>query len=316
MYNTKVSIIVPVYNVEKYLKRCVDSLLNQTHENIEVILVDDESPDNCGIICDEYAKKDSRIKVIHKKNGGLSSARNAGLEIATGDYILYVDSDDWISIDTLELLKKYMLEDYDVISFKCEYMKEEKIVNIGKANEKKCDSVEFMTKTFERKIDFFVWNKLYKNTIFKEIRFPEGKNYEDLGTMDKIYYTAKKFLITEYCLYYYWLENPNSITKNHTLKNMEDYLWAIKQMYKNSSRLFEENNKSNNIVIAWYKQMLIQLYINYIKSSYKDEYLLTRIKKELKETNVKVMDMYKQGDFIKYILYKMGLLPYVIKIIY
>ena len=94
----KISVIVPIYNVEDYLHRCVDSIINQTYTNLEIILVDDGSPDNCLKICDEYAKKDSRIKVVHKKNGGLSDARNAGLEIATGEYIGFVDSDDYISL--------------------------------------------------------------------------------------------------------------------------------------------------------------------------------------------------------------------------
>ena len=95
----KISIIVPIYNVEKYIRKCIESIINQTYRNIEIILVDDGSPDNCGKICDEYAKKDSRVKVIHKKNGGLSDARNKGTEVATGEYIMYVDSDDyWINI--------------------------------------------------------------------------------------------------------------------------------------------------------------------------------------------------------------------------
>ena len=95
----KVSIIVPVYKVEKYLRKCIDSIINQTLKDIEIILVDDGSPDNCGKICDEYAAKDTRIKVIHKENGGLSSARNAGMEVAEGEYIGFVDSDDWIESD-------------------------------------------------------------------------------------------------------------------------------------------------------------------------------------------------------------------------
>ena len=99
---TKISVIVPIYKVEKYLARCVDSIINQTYKNLEIILVDDGSPDGCGAMCDEYAKKDERIKVIHKENGGLSSARNAGLDIATGDYIAFVDSDDRLSSDAYE----------------------------------------------------------------------------------------------------------------------------------------------------------------------------------------------------------------------
>ena len=98
--NDKVSIIIPVYKVEKYIDKCIQSIMNQTYRNIEIILVDDGSPDSCGEICDYYAKKDNRVKVVHKMNGGLSDARNYGIEVATGKYILFVDSDDWVELDT------------------------------------------------------------------------------------------------------------------------------------------------------------------------------------------------------------------------
>ena len=110
----KISVIVPIYNTEKYLKRCFDSILSSTYENLEVILVDDGSPDNSGKICDEYAARDSRIRVIHKKNGGLSSARNAGLDIATGDYVTFVDSDDYIASDIYEKLVACMIDGVDI----------------------------------------------------------------------------------------------------------------------------------------------------------------------------------------------------------
>lgn len=106
MESSKISIIVPVYKVEQYLERCVKSLINQTYKNIEIILVDDGSPDQCPKMCDDYASEDSRIKVIHKKNGGLSDARNAGLDAATGEFIAFVDSDDWVEIDFIETLCK------------------------------------------------------------------------------------------------------------------------------------------------------------------------------------------------------------------
>lgn len=113
----KISIIVPIYKVEIYLRKCVDSIVNQTYKNIEILLIDDGSPDNCGIICDEYAKKDERIKVIHKKNGGLSDARNYGIEASSGDYIMFVDSDDYISKDMCEILLKKALENNaDIVS--------------------------------------------------------------------------------------------------------------------------------------------------------------------------------------------------------
>lgn len=104
--NSCISVIVPVYGVEKYLKQCVDSIVNQTYKNLEIILVDDGSPDNCPQLCDEWVKKDKRIRVLHKKNGGLSDARNAGLHISTGDLVLFVDSDDWVEPEMAEKLKR------------------------------------------------------------------------------------------------------------------------------------------------------------------------------------------------------------------
>ena len=102
-----ISVIVPIYNVEKYLKQCIDSIINQTYKKLEIILVDDESPDECGIICDEYQKKDSRVRVIHKKNGGVSSARNVGIDIATGKWITFIDSDDWIDEEYFNIMLEF-----------------------------------------------------------------------------------------------------------------------------------------------------------------------------------------------------------------
>ena len=110
------SVIVPIYNVEDYLNRCVDSIINQTYKNLEIILVDDGSPDNCPQMCDDYAKKDSRIRVVHKENGGLSDARNAGMKVATGEYVSFIDSDDYISLDFYETLFQTMVDnDSDIV---------------------------------------------------------------------------------------------------------------------------------------------------------------------------------------------------------
>ena len=143
-----VSIIVPVYKVEQYLKRCMDSVLNQTYKNIEVILVNDGSPDNCPALCDEYAKIDSRVRVIHKENGGLSSARNVALDIMKGDYVFFVDSDDWLALDTLEVLSEYLENDYDMISVQRTYLTEEKVVEKGDKNAKEMDVSQYIYETF------------------------------------------------------------------------------------------------------------------------------------------------------------------------
>lgn len=313
----KVSVIIPVYKVEKYLKRCIESVVNQSYKNIEIILVNDGSPDKCGEICDAYAKIDSRIKVIHKENGGLSSARNAGLDIASGEYIMFVDSDDWIEEDSLEKLDKYMDMSYDIINFKFRFAKG-KTKNI-ELNDKlkdsyECDLLSYIDKLFLGELDFFIWNKLYKKNLFDKVRFPEGRNYEDLATIYKLYFKAKNIIVTDYTLYYYWLGNSNSITSNSTIKNMTDYLLSAKEIYEVNKNYLQINKRDFSSVDTWYKMMIIQLLINYTKSTYKDDDLKREILSELRSSKAKISAVYKQGKIIKYALYKSRLLIPIIKL--
>lgn len=316
--NNKISIIIPIYNVEKYLKRCLDSVVNQTYKYIEIILVNDGSPDNCGKICDEYAKIDSRIKVIHKENGGLSSARNAALDIVSGEYIMFVDSDDWISENSLEQLNEYINMDYDIINFKFSFV-EEKTENIIEFNGRtensyECDLLSYIDKLFSGELDFFIWNKLYKRDLFDGVRFPEGRNYEDLATIYKLYFKAKSIIVTDFTLYYYWLGNSNSITSNSTLKNMTDCLVSAKEIYEVNRQYLKINNRNLTNIDTWYKMVLVQLLINYTKSTYKDDDLKRVILTELKNSKVRISALYKQGKIIKYALYKSRLLIPIIKL--
>ena len=173
-----VSIIVPVYKVEPFLRVCVDSIINQTYTNLEVILVDDGSPDNSGAICDEYAKKDARIKVIHKVNGGLSSARNAGLLEATGDYVCFFDSDDYINLDMIEKLVTAVEENDDDVCI-CGYSVDEYDANNNIASQKDVIPYfnyvknDFSLSEYERILGWcgYAWNKLYKVSLLKENNF-------------------------------------------------------------------------------------------------------------------------------------------------
>ena len=314
----KVSIIIPVYKVEKYLKRCIESVINQSYKNIEIILVNDGSPDKCGEICDSYARIDSKIKVIHKKNGGLSSARNAGLDIASGEYIMFVDSDDWIEEDSLEKLDKYMDMSYDIINFKFSFIKEgsKNIIELQSDSKEsyECDLISYIDKLFMGELSFFIWNKLYKKDLFNEVRFPEGRNYEDLATIYKLYFNAKNNIVTDYTLYNYWLGNSNSITSNSTIKNMTDYLLSTKEIYEVNKNYLQINNRDFSNVATWYKMMIIQLLINYTKSTYKDDDLKKEILFELKNSKARISEVYKQGKIIKYALYKSRLLIPIIKL--
>lgn len=179
----KISVIVPVYNVEKYFKKSVNSILKQTYKNLEVILVDDESPDNCPKMCDEFAQKDSRVKVIHKKNGGVSSARNMGIDAATGEYIMFVDSDDWLTKNAVKALVEAMEE--NIADFCYGATVEIAAINNGKNNKYQAqtiykDEAEKLI-VFLEKCFLSPWSKLYKTNILKDnnIRFPLGVAYSE-----------------------------------------------------------------------------------------------------------------------------------------
>ena len=207
-----ISIVVPIYKVEKYLPNCLNSLINQTYQNWEAILVDDGSPDRSGEICDEYAARDNRFKVIHKKNGGLSSARNASLRFIRGDYVLYLDSDDFIHNQALEYLYGIAIDNNaDIVQ--CDYVRGEDSVFPSISLDGRVDLYDNRTifKTFASKIN--TCGKLYKRDVIGEIKFPEGVINEDDFTTWKFYYRAKRIAITSVPLYYYTI-NPHSIMAN------------------------------------------------------------------------------------------------------
>ena len=230
-----ISVIVPIYNVEKYLKKCIDSIINQTYKNLEIILVDDGSPDNCGKICDEYAKNDKRIKVIHKKNGGLSDARNAGIDIAKGKYIGFVDSDDYIVSDMYEYLYNILIENSSDISI-CDYeYYYEKNNIIGKSNNVKInetvDKKEALRRLMGNSIGNYAWNKLYKRDLFNDVRYPVGKKMEDCGTTYKLFYLSNKITIGNERKYYY-LQRDDSILHKKNFSFYKDFFELTLEKYK------------------------------------------------------------------------------------
>lgn len=208
-----ISVIVPVYNVEAYVAKCIESIQNQSYQNLEIILVDDGSTDDSGDICDQYAAYDDRIKVIHQENGGLSAARNTGIEAANGDYIGFVDSDDYIGLtvyeDMLHLLKENNL---DIIEFTAFRDKNGTIIegcNDGK--------LEIFDKDDALRLamhDCFVaaWSKLYKRSAIGDVRFPIGRKFEDTATSYLYVANSNRVGHINRCYYYYRL-NPNSITQ-------------------------------------------------------------------------------------------------------
>lgn len=225
-----ISIIVPVYKVEKYLKRCIDTIINQTYKNLEIILVDDGSPDNSGNICDEYAKKDGRIKVIHKENGGQSSARNAGLDIAKGEYIGFVDSDDYIDEEMYEKLIKIALDtDADIVECECRAGKSDNFSVFGKNTRTMeiYNNIESLEKFYFGEqingIANMVWDKLYKRYLFDKIRFLDGYNRgEDANITPKLLYSSKKIVKYNYNYYNYCVESPDSSSLSENIKKYTD----------------------------------------------------------------------------------------------
>ena len=217
--NELISVVVPVYNVEKYLKRCIKSVLNQTYKNLEIILVDDGSKDKSGQICDEYSKKDERIKVIHKENGGLSDARNVGIENSFGKYICFIDSDDYVDVKFLEnlysIIKKYNAD----ISVCCYKIVSENVENL-KIEEKREYNEEVWDKEQSYKelllfgkLENYIWNKLLKKSLFNGVYFPKGKKMEDIGTTYLLLDKAKKIAKTSYVGYFY-MQREGSIMSN------------------------------------------------------------------------------------------------------
>lgn len=224
--NDLISIIVPIYNVEKYINKCVDSIINQTYKNLEIILVDDGSPDNCPQICDEYAKKDNRIKIIHKENGGLSSARNAGLDIMTGKYVTFIDSDDYYEPEAIEILYNCIKDSKVQISV----MKFLKVYETDSINKKTnnintvqyINSIDYLKFLCEKKISESVWDKLFDIEILKNKRFEIGRLNEDFIFLSKllILNNVKISLIDFYGYNYY--SRANSITSNGYGKSLID----------------------------------------------------------------------------------------------
>lgn len=230
-----ISVIIPVYNVEDYLERCLKTVVNQSYSDLEIILVDDGSIDNSGTLCDKFAMKDSRIKVIHKKNGGLSSARNAGIDIATGEYIAFVDSDDWIDLTTYE--KMYVVaKQYDTDLVIADYViaKEEKEVNnpnLISEQMNKRQLFEMFFRVSDYSIHYCAWDKLYKTEILKRIRFTEGILFEDIDFIFKFINLCESAVRINQ-IFYYWYRRIGSITRNGIREKDKQAIDIWKNIYK------------------------------------------------------------------------------------
>lgn len=267
--NDLISIIVPIYNVESYLTKCIESIINQTYKKLEIILVDDGSPDNCGRICDDYAKKDNRVVVIHKQNGGLSDARNAGIEIMKGQYVGFVDSDDWIEPDMYEILLRNLKKFNAEMSFGG--VADDLVTDGGVTTVKVSDYGKEPFAESERDAmkryfcgSWAAWDKLYKAELFEDVRYPVGEINEDEAIVLQLLSKCNRVCYTNQIFYHYMKrENSKSITstgwnrkklawcdhceKNmfFTMKNYEELVLYARQRYC-SSLIWALNNMTEN----------------------------------------------------------------------
>lgn len=229
-----ISIIIPVYNVENYLERCIQSVIKQTYSEIEIILVNDGSTDDSGDICDYYMNIDKRINVIHKNNGGLSDARNSGLDFAKGKYITFVDSDDCIRSDYIEYLYKLLRKNSAQISI-CQYVKfydsepiiirEKEKIRVWNKEEAICNLL------YQRGVEMSAWGKLYHKNLFNTIRFPKGKLHEDVAVMYRIFDLAE-IVVCSSCKKYFYFQRTNSIVNVEFSPNRMDYIFFTRKCIK------------------------------------------------------------------------------------
>lgn len=222
--NPLISIIVPVYNVEPYIERCIESLINQTYVNIEILLVDDGSRDNSGVICDRFAKLDKRIKVFHKENGGLSDARNYGLDRANGEYISFIDSDDYVDIDYIEFLYNLINEGYKLAlcSLHVVFTSNNRIVNKGNNKKYVLDSekcIEMMC--YQDEVDTAAYAKMAHKSLYKDLRFPKGKLFEDIGTTYLLFDQCEKIICDFTPKYYYIIRENSIVTSKFNSKKLD-----------------------------------------------------------------------------------------------
>lgn len=231
-----ISVIVPIYKVERYLDECITSIVNQNYDNLEIILVDDGSPDNCPEICEVWASRDLRIKVVHKTNGGLSSARNAGLKVASGDFVMFVDSDDFIELSMVSnLLQSLKNTNADITCCEINRYKDGKysLMDIFHSDVESytISSTQYLKKLFLTEVSCASWNKLYKREILKNMYFPEGTYNEDIVFLYNLLQNKDiSITLINKALYNYRV-TPNSVTTTFGLRNM-DYLYNAQRFEK------------------------------------------------------------------------------------
>lgn len=314
--NDLISVIIPVYNVEKYLHRCIDSVINQTYSNLEIILVDDGSTDTSPEICDEYKNLDERIVVIHKKNGGLSDARNVGFDISKGEYILFLDSDDWMVNNALEkmcftmqnrkadIIVSNYYYNYDVKNIIAFVEKEDKSFNRSKAIE------ELL---LNKEIKNFAWGKLYRRNVVDGILFPIGKLFEDVYWAHLVFNRIDKLILLSEPLFYY-RQRADSISYNFSLRklNILEGTFLRRKFIKQEwpEYLYLIDNSIMSLILGLYKDSLKHFKFS---TYYKVKKILKDYSSQLIENMSEGVDKYLLDDFR---LFNMSSILFVLKQVY
>lgn len=288
--NPLISVIVPVYKVEKYLRKCIDSIINQTYSNLEIILVDDGSPDDCGKICDEYANNDNRIRVIHKENGGLSDARNKGIELATGKFIAFVDSDDYVSVDYIEYMYNMIRE----TNSKLAICKVKVVWKNDSSFRDNSDDVRVLTTEeafknllFQHGIEVAAYGKLYERKVFDDIKFPKGKVYEDTAIMYKIINKYDKVAFGNKECYFY-IARVGSISKHKSYNQSEEiYIKHTDEMLEYINKFFPSLTDGINRYYVYSRFRILRM-LMYLKP--RDKAMEKSIIKEIKTRQNSVLN--------------------------
>lgn len=302
-----ISVIIPVYNVQEYLEKCIESVLNQTYKNLEIILVDDGSTDNSPVICDDFAKQDKRVKVIHQTNHGVSNARNAGLNASTGNYIFWIDSDDYIKENCIEKLYA-LLQKYDADMSICNYIqgsdRDYKFIEQNDDEEvfNSEQGLEYIYK--DHHYSFIMaasWAKLIKTSLYEGLNYPNGKIFEDIYMSHHLISRCNKIAYKNEIMYYYY-QWPESILGKKLYKEKLDYLGAFKERIHFFESLGYEDLKEKARIqylhsLIWEfsraKDILHdQEMVKYIIKEYRKYYTLGTVNNEVKHETKSYMFMF------------------------
>lgn len=275
-----VSVIVPIYNVSQYLDRCIESIVSQSYSKLEIILIDDGSTDSSGILADRWKEIDERIRVIHKENGGLSSARNTGIKISKGDFLIFVDSDDWIHKDMISTLINYANE-ADLVCCGM-FVATDNTVDMMPwfKHEKVFSSAEAMDLLISNKIlTSHIVRYLFPKKMLFDVQFPEGKIFEDIRTLHKIFFNIHDLLVIPKSFYYYYVRD-NSISKSISLKNTLEWVCALNSRYKDL-----ETNGLVKYREMIFSQIAVVISLAMVQNKYKTEEIYANLE-EIKKIKV------------------------------